>query len=118
MSTNPDIAVRWPSGLVGPLPSLVWGAPCEPPTGLGHATSALGPIARVAGLELDATLVFELDRLVRVELRGALDGLALAALGCSPDNLVDEGYHRLASGGTRVDVDALDGLVILEQELP
>lgn len=118
MSSDPDTSVRWPSGLAVALPPLAWGAPREPPTGLAHATRALGPIARVAGLELEATLVFELDRLVRIELRGALDGLALAALGCSPDNLVDEGYHRLASGGTRVDVDALDGLVILEQELP
>lgn len=90
----------------------------EPPTGRPHATHALGAVVKVQGLELEATLVFELDRLVRIELRGPLDGLALAALGCTPDNLVDEGYHRLASGGTRVDVDALDGLVILEQEPP
>lgn len=118
MSIDSDNRVRWPACLEPAPLTLAWGMAAEPPTGLPNATRALGPVARVQGLDLEATLVFELDRLVRIVLRGPLDGLALAALGCTPDNLVDEGYHRLAAEGTRVDVDALDGLVILEQEPP
>jgi len=61
-------------------------------------------------------LVFELDQLVRIELVGALDALAGAALGVSDTTLDDVHHHRLVIGHTRIAVDLLDGLIALEPE--
>lgn len=118
MPDDVDIPVTWPPGLTMKPLALSWDAPAEPPAGSVSPVSAraLGPIASVQGIALAVTLIHELGQLVRIELRGPLDAFALAALGCTPDNLIDEGYHRMTLAGTRVTIDALDGLITLEPD--
>jgi|GEM_PF-3290862 len=72
--------------------------------------------ASVQGIPLTATLVLELDRLVRIEFVGRLDALALAALGASEATLDDVDHHHIVVGRTRVAIDLLDGLIALEPD--
>ena len=118
MPDDVDIPVTWPPGLLMKPLGLRWDAPAGPPTESVSQISArtLGAIARVQGIDLTVTLIHELGQLVRIELRGPLDALALAALGCTPDKLIDEGYYRMGLAGTRVTIDALDGLITLEPD--
>jgi hypothetical protein len=89
----------------------VWEHVHPPLTRLGWPRAAT-----LQGLELAVTLLFELDRLLRIELAGPLDALALAALGATDDNSDDLGHHRWLDGHTRLAVDALDGVLSLEPD--
>lgn len=123
-----ELPIDWPEPLSRPAGAdrLRWGiavaaAAAEVAANLREAP----PIARldldepfvVQGIALSATLVFELDRLVRVELSGPLDALALAALGVDGAAAPDVGHYRLSRGATTIVIDALDGVVALEPDV-
>lgn len=107
-------AVDWPPALrfadAAWARRIAWGLRRE------DAPEAGADVATLQGVALAAKLVFDEDQLVRVELTGALDALAVAALGVSDATLDDVAHHRLVIGHTRVAVDLLDGLIALEPE--
>ncbi len=113
--------ISWPAPLT--LPSwalgLSWGVSLATlrAAGPGAELEAQPPITRWAfvdpvglrGIALQATAVLELDTLVRIELDGPLDQLALAGFGVDAT-----GYTRTHDHETSVEVDALDGRIALE----
>lgn len=125
MAPHPDPTIAWPTALRLPPGSagLSWGMTLADTAARVDGVRHLAPpITRlvldapaiVQGLALTATLVFELERLVRIELAGAIDGLVLAALGAEAAGTFDVGHYRLRRGDTVIEIDALDGLVALE----
>ena len=129
LATGHELAIDWPLGLSFGESSwatgLRWGmtrAEVGLDFGLDEPSDAAvvrrhrGEAAWIQGVSLAATLVFELDALVRIELIGRLDALALAALGASDATLDDVDHHRIIVGRTRVAIDLLDGVIALEPE--
>ena len=133
--TTHELPIDWPEPLQrSGGDGLRWGMSLAAALALFAGTrDEAPPLARLVldepfalqDIALVATLMFELDRLVRIELVGPLDGLALAALGVGHGyqpagdgsaTAGDVGHYRLRRGDTRIAIDMLDGLIALEPE--